>query len=810
MAYILKDLIDVQQFQMLQDRLNDIYSFPSAIIDNDGNVLTASAWQDVCTKFHRTNAECLKECIKSDQYIMDHLSEARPAVSYTCPHGLVDNATPIIIEGVHYGNFFTGQFFLEPPDLEFFRAQAKKFGFDESAYLAAVVKVPVWTREQLQNYLFFIKGLIEVISGMGLKNMKELEARKQIREDEERYTTLLRTATDGFWMVDANGYLLEVNEAYCRMSGYSEQELLTMRISDLDVEETTEGVGAHMQEIKAQREDRFETQHRRKDGSVLQVEISVQYTLIKGGRFVAFLRDITERKRGEDQLRESEASLRESQRIARMGSFVFDFVIGTWQSSVVLDELLGIDGTYERSLDGWLGLVHPDDRSVTTEYLANTVTDRDQVFDREHRIIRQDDRAERWLWSRASLERDASGRALRLHGTSLDITDRKRAEEEVRRAQKEALAASKLKSTLLANLSHEFRTPLTGILGCADILADELTDSTLAGFVEGIAVSGKRLSATLSAMMELAQLSSPGYPMRLDDLVLEREVDRVMKDHESIAKKRNLYLRLVNNCGGLLVRADRAMFRMAVSKLVDNALKFTKEGGVNIILRTEGNAGDRMAVCEIRDSGIGIATEDSETIFEEFKQLSEGFGRSHEGSGVGLTIARKMIDLMHGSIRVESRPGKGSSFSILLPISTATAAREAGMVPPAVGARSSKPLILLVEDNVINAMVVAHDLQDICILEHAKDGLIAIEMATRKSYDAILMDINLGSGMSGVEVMTHLRKLPAYAGRPIAAVTGYTTVGEKENFFDQGFTHYLPKPFDKDDIAELVGQMVNV
>ena len=112
MKYKLQDLIDIEHFQNLQDRLNKIYSFPSSIIDNDGNILTATAWQDVCTKFHRKNKEAERLCIKSDQYIMDHLHEANPAVSYRCPHGLVDNATPIIIDGIHYGNFFTGQFFL--------------------------------------------------------------------------------------------------------------------------------------------------------------------------------------------------------------------------------------------------------------------------------------------------------------------------------------------------------------------------------------------------------------------------------------------------------------------------------------------------------------------------------------------------------------------------------------------------------------------------------------------------------------------------------------------------------------------------
>lgn len=194
MDYKLEDIVDIPLLQELQEKLNAIYSFPSAIIDNEGKILTAVAWQDICTKFHRTNPESEKECIKSDKYILEHLHEANPAVSYTCPHGMTDNATPIIIEGRHLGNFFTGQFFIEKPDIEFFKKQAAHFGFDEKEYLDAVEKVPVWTREKLAQYLDFIKGFIEIIAGIGLKNLKEIEAREELNKVNKELATSRLTA----------------------------------------------------------------------------------------------------------------------------------------------------------------------------------------------------------------------------------------------------------------------------------------------------------------------------------------------------------------------------------------------------------------------------------------------------------------------------------------------------------------------------------------------------------------------------------------------------------------------------------------
>ena len=319
MKYKLQNIIDIEQFQNLQDKLNEIYSFPSAIIDNDGNILTATAWQEICEQFHRKNKDSERHCIQSDQYILSHIHEANPAVSYRCPHGLVDNATPIIINGIHYGNFFTGQFFLEEPNIDFFRTQAKKYGFNEKAYIEAVRKVPIWTQEQLNNYIFFIKGLIAVISESGLKKLKEMEHRKQLEKSEEHHRSIIQTALDGFWLTDTKGQLLEVNESYCRMSGYREDELLSMNIADLEAHENPQNVHKHLQKTIAKGSDRFETKHCRKDGTVFDVEVSFQFRNDEGGRCVSFLRDISERKLADHKLLESEEHIGSILRSAPVG-----------------------------------------------------------------------------------------------------------------------------------------------------------------------------------------------------------------------------------------------------------------------------------------------------------------------------------------------------------------------------------------------------------------------------------------------------------------------------------------------------------
>ncbi|MGE5406101.1 MAG: PAS domain S-box protein, partial [Methanosarcina sp.] len=190
-----------------------------------GKVLVAVAWQEICTKFHRKHPECAAECIKSDKYILSHLAEANPTVSYVCPHGLTDNATPLIIDGKHLGNFFTGQFFMEKPDIDFFRRQAKKYGFNEQEYLRAVRNVPVWNKDRLMKNLEVIKGLIELVADLGLRNLKDKQFRAQLLEIEKKYNALFEKAPDGFHSQELNELIPDSNHKWLETLGYSKDEV---------------------------------------------------------------------------------------------------------------------------------------------------------------------------------------------------------------------------------------------------------------------------------------------------------------------------------------------------------------------------------------------------------------------------------------------------------------------------------------------------------------------------------------------------------------------------------------------------------
>ncbi len=306
MKYKLQDLIDIKQFQSLQDMMNEVYSFTTAILDLEGNILTASGWQDICTKFHRANSESCKKCSISDSYILSHIHEANPGVQYKCMNGMYDYAFPIMIDGTHYGNFFTGQFLFEKPDVELFKDQAKKYGFDEVEYLQALDNVPVITENRLNDLTSFLKELIEVISSVGLRNLKQTEANIALKESQALYQDLVETAQDLVWQADAEGKYTYLNPAWEEVFGYKTVEMLGKKFSDFQTKEWAERDSKEFERLLQGNIVRgLETVHLGKNGKEINLIFNAKFVKDENGKIIgtrgtAF--DITERKLAEEAL----------------------------------------------------------------------------------------------------------------------------------------------------------------------------------------------------------------------------------------------------------------------------------------------------------------------------------------------------------------------------------------------------------------------------------------------------------------------------------------------------------------------------
>jgi len=395
-----------------------------------------------------------------------------------------------------------------------------------------------------------------------------------------------------------------------------------------------------------------------------------------------------------------------------------------------------------------------------------------------------------------------------------DITGRKNYEQQLILAKEKAEESDRLKSSILSNISHELRTPLNGILGFSELLQDDLRNTEYLPMVENIHISGRRLMSTLNSIITLSQLQAGKVTMVFKHINLVAVMKDICKSFGEQAEEKKIFLQ-TDFPEELVGFTDQPLFRQLFRQILDNAVKFTRQGGVTIRASTVNLDNTLWQTIEIEDTGIGIEQEFFDIIFHEFRQASEGYNRKFQGTGLGLTISRRIVELLKGKITMKSTPGTGSSFTIWLPASHPQQPATSKPEEPerVLHLRPEKkkrdiPLVLLVEDNLINKNLIELFLKPTYHMEHAFEGQTAVKMASEKTYDAILMDINLGSGMDGIEATKKIKAISGYEKVPIIAVTGYTMIGDRERLLAEGCTHYIAKPFQKAELRALIKEAI--
>lgn len=375
------------------------------------------------------------------------------------------------------------------------------------------------------------------------------------------------------------------------------------------------------------------------------------------------------------------------------------------------------------------------------------------------------------------------------------------------KAKNEAEESSRLKSSLLANMSHELRTPMTGILGFSEILHDELDDDRLKTMASTIYKSANRLMTTLNSIMDLSAIESNRTNLTLRPVNVKNTFMGLLRNAYTIASDKGLYIRTALP-PNINVIADDKLLGQLLHHLIDNAIKFTIDGGISISAYA-GIRDTSDVIIKISDTGIGIAPQHHKLIFEEFRQVSEGLSRTFEGSGLGLSLVMKISKLLNAKVWVESVPEKGSDFYVAL-ASAAVINEDFTPViekPEPINTirlgRGSVPEVLIVEDNEINRRLAGLYLRELCNIDMAENGYIAMNKIRSKKYDAILMDINLGAGPNGIHIANEIRTMENYRDVPIIAVTGYTLQGDREKLLANGCSHYVPKPYDKKTLIKL-------
>lgn len=396
-----------------------------------------------------------------------------------------------------------------------------------------------------------------------------------------------------------------------------------------------------------------------------------------------------------------------------------------------------------------------------------------------------------------------------------DITERKQFEEKLRIAKDRAEELSKIKTNFLANMSHELRTPMVGILGFSELLCKSVLDEEQKHFAEIIHSGGTRLMETLNLILDISLIESE----KIDLKVTEFDIVKVVKDsvrlYEKVALKKGLNIKIETFSDKFIVKQDAGLFRQVLNNLINNALKFTEKGSITIIINKETISDSEFAVIKVKDTGIGIPEDKINIIWEEFRQVSEGYGRSFEGTGLGLSLAKKFVKKLGGEISVEeSRVGYGTTLKVLLPVVIEGVEESFNDIkeikpeePEKENTNAKKPEILYVEDDLPSALLVKAFVKGLCNVDVAATGEEAIEIVKSKNYDAIFMDINLGTGMNGVKTAQEIKTIGKYKNVPFVAITAFAMSGDKEEFEEKGFTSYISKPFVKSDLVKIVKEL---
>ena len=645
---------------------------------------------------------------------------------------------------------------------------------------------------------------------------------KALLESEVRWRRAIASSPVPIMIHDEDDQVLQLSAGWTKYSGYSIEDIPTL--ADWTERAYGERSGLKKEYIDQlfninQTENNGEWIVSAKNGSKRIWEFqTTPLGIFNNGRRVlqSMAIDITEHRKTENELtkakqkaEESEFQLKESQKVGHIGSYKTDFIAGYWKSSETLDEIFGIDQNYDRSIKGWLDIVHPDESNSLNDYLMNEVIGKKTAFEREYRIVRINDKQTRWVHGFGATTFDNSGNIIQMIGTIQDVTEHKIFEIELKAAKEHAEQSDRLKSAFLANMSHEIRTPMNGILGFAALLKEpKLTGEEQQEYIGIIEKSGARMLNIINDIISISKVESGQMPISILQTNANELIEYIYTFFKPEAEQKGIWISYKTPlpAGEVNIQTDREKVYAVLTNLVKNAIKFTREGSVEVGYGKKGNCLEFY----VKDTGRGIPAEYTGIIFERFRQVDDSLHRKFEGAGLGLSISKAYVEMLGGKIWVESQYREGSVFYFTLPCNGETkekilnehVARDIGpdnnTNPEVSGLK-----IVIAEDDVLSAKLLAKLVKNYSgEVQIFSDGVEAVD-ACRKDpgIDLILMDIQM-SKMDGYEATRQIRKFNKDV--IIIAQTAFALSRDRGKAIAAGCDDYIAKPIDKALLTALI------
>jgi two-component system sensor histidine kinase/response regulator len=809
--YVFKDLLDLNSLTELFESFSRFSGYTTGLMSYpDREILLGTGWRTLCREFHSVDTEASKCCQESNCILVKALTDGERIAVHSCGHGLVNGATPIIVDGVHAGNLFTGQLLFSSPDLKRFEEQAMRYGFDREKYLQAVREVPIVREEDFREMLWFLGEIAKRMAEQALEKIDSIEKSVRLEESARKQQKILESLPAGVVFVDADTKrVLDVNPYALKLMGGSREEIEGRACFKHFSSEKNEDLACSSEEL-------YHVEQILAAGENEEIPIlrNRSHVSIDGKDFIieSFV-DISEQKSAEKE--------------AQLQASLLNSLLDSIPDLVFFKDTAGVYLGCNPEFCAFVGrkreeIVGSTDFDLFAREVAEFFREKDQQIleglqrRQNEEWVTYPDGRKILLDTLKTPYWGPNGELLGILGVSRDITDRKRAEEKQRRLAEEANAANEAKGAFLANMSHEIRTPMNGILGMTELLLEtELSEAQLelAGTVKSSADS---LLAIINDILDYSKIEAGKVELLPESFELKEIVEALERTLRFRMEQRSIeYITEISPDVPPFLHGDPLRLRQVLLNLIGNAVKFTSPGGVVTLLISSLQQTENTTLLQfsIVDSGIGISPDSQEIIFEAFSQGDPSTTRKFGGTGLGLSISQQLVELMGGELGVSSREGVGSNFHFTAKFGICKRSDvlvtdgDDGAVDEESFVKNLR--VLLVEDNPINQKLAVRFLEKAghsAVL--AKNGKEAVDLFQAEELDLILMDIQMPV-MSGEEALHIIRQRDGGGTIPIVALTAHAMSTDRDKYLSEGFDGYLAKPFNKNDLLSLLTEMVS-
>ena len=607
--------------------------------------------------------------------------------------------------------------------------------------------------------------------------------------ERERFFTL---SLDMLCIANFDGYFVDLNPAWEQTLGFTIEELKAKPFIDFVHPDDQESTIAEAEKIMTTGQDvvSFENRYMCKNGEYRWILWSSSLSLEKR-LYYAVGRDITRRKQAEDALEQEQSLLK-----AFMDNTTDHIYFKDKKSRFI--RINKAQTNLFRLSDAREAIGRTDAEFFTKEHAQQAYADEQEVIRSGIPMAAKEEKEtwpsgeETWVSTTRAPLFDRSGQIIGTFGISRDITERVRAQEELQAAKEAAEYADRAKSDFLANMSHELRTPLNAIIGFAEILRDEIIGPIRPDqkeLVVDIHTSGRHLLNMINDILDLSKIEAGTMDLDFETFSIVDTMEEVNTVVNALASKKRIHL-IQEFDRDITVTADKTKFKQILYNLLANGVKFTNEGGR---VTTKLEISENSLLVRVIDTGVGITPEDQEMLFQAFTQVDTSKARAHEGTGLGLALTKRLVELHGGEIWVESTVGEGSTFSFTLPIQRHATSSPAP-TPSNLPSTADNRTILVAEDNEQAAHLLGIYLMEAGYrVEYTTDGEAAIAKAAEIKPFAITLDIMLPK-KDGWQVLRALKANPDLQSIPVIIVS---ITEERQLGFGLGAVDHLVKPIDK-------------